>query len=137
MPTGRGVSISADLLAQDIKVTDKTVPDGDRLPEHQPEVRGGIELGVPLFFAAEGMAAVRYTGSQHCLHPDTGEFVKLGSETVGNVGLQRTWRVRAGTGLLSSLKTMLAVDNVTDSAVYDQCGLPQPGRTLRFGIQLR
>jgi len=136
-PSGRGISVSADLLAQNIKVRDKTIPDGDRLPEHQPEVRGGIELGIPLLFEIEGLAAARYTGTQHCLHPDTGEFQKLGSETVGNVGIQKTWQIRSTPGLLSSLRTMLAVDNITDSAVYDQCGLPQPGRTLRFGVQLR
>ena len=137
IPAQRGVSISADLLAQNITVRDKTIPNGERLPEHQPEIRGGVELGIPLLFAIEGMAAVRHTGSQHCLHPDTGEFEKLSSETIGNIGVQRTWRLRRGTGLLSSLRTMLSLDNITDSAVYDQCGLPQPGRTLRFGIQLR
>ena len=136
IPSQRGISISADLLAQNIKVKDKTIPDGDRLPEHQPEFRGGVELGVPLFMSIEGLAAVRHTGAQHCLHPDSGEFVKLDAETVGNLGVHRTWRLRRE-GLLSSLKTMVALDNVTDSAVYDQCGLPQPGRTLRFGIQLR
>jgi iron complex outermembrane receptor protein len=136
IPTQRGISLSADLLAQNIKVEDKTIPDGERLPEHQPEFRGGVELGVPLFMSIEALAAVRHTGVQHCLHPDSGEFVKLGAETVGNLGVHRTWRLR-NRGVLSSLKTMIALDNVTDSAVYDQCGLPQPGRTLRFGIQLR
>jgi iron complex outermembrane receptor protein len=136
VPTERGISLSADLLAQNIEVKDKTIPDGERLPEHQPEFRGGVELGVPLFMNIEGLAAVRHTGAQHCLHPDSGEFVKLGAETVGNLGVHRTWRLRRQ-GLLSTLKTMIAMDNVTDSAVFDQCGLPQPGRTLRFGIQLR
>ena len=137
LPARRGISISADLLMQAITVRDKTIPNGERLPEHQPEIRGGVELGIPLMFAVEGIAAVRYTGTQHCLHPDSGEFATLSSETIGNVGVQRTWQLGRGRGLLSSLKTMLALDNVTDSAVYDQCGLPQPGRTLRFGIQLR
>jgi iron complex outermembrane receptor protein len=136
-PVERGVSMAADLLVQDVKVRDQTIPEGDRRPEHQPETRGGIELGIPLLFEAEGLAAVRYTGAQYCLHPDLDAFQKLDAETIGHVALQRTWQVRSGTGLLSRLKTILAVDNVTDSAVYDQCGLPQPGRTLRFGIQLR
>ncbi|MBC7791519.1 MAG: TonB-dependent receptor [Anaerolineae bacterium] len=137
IPSASGISVSADLLVQDINVRDKTISNGDRLPEHQPEVRGGIELDVPLFFDSQGIAALRYVGAQHCLNPDSGAFQKLERETVGNVGVQRTWRLRTGPGILSSLRTMLALDNVTDSAIYDQCGLPQPGRTLRFGIQLR
>jgi iron complex outermembrane receptor protein len=44
-------------------------------------------------------------------------------------------RVRSS-GLLGRLKAVFGVDNVTDAAVYDQCGLPQPGRTLRLGFQL-
>jgi iron complex outermembrane recepter protein len=137
LPTGRGLSVSADVLVQNIKVRDKTIPDGERFPENNPELRGGVELGIPLMFAFEGIAALRHTGSQHCIDPDTGEFEELSSETIGNVAVQRTWRLGRGTGLLSSLKTMLALDNITDSALYDSCGLPQPGRTLRFGIQLR
>ena len=41
------------------------------------------------------------------------------------------------TGLLRSLRAQLGLDNAADAAVFDQCGLPQPGRTLRLGIELR
>ncbi len=30
-----------------------------------------------------------------------------------------------------------SMDNVTNAAVYEQCGLPRAGRTLRLGIDLR
>jgi hypothetical protein len=30
----------------------------------------------------------------------------------------------------------LNLDNATDSLVLDQCGLPQPGRTLRIQLRL-
>ena len=136
-PTERGMWFAADLLIQDVQVRDQTIPDGDRRPEHQPELRGGIEIGLPLFFQTEGMAAIRHTGTQYCLNPDTDAYDKLDAETVGNVAVHRTWQLGSGQGLLSSLRTLLAIDNVTDSAVYDQCGLPQPGRTLRLGVQLR
>jgi iron complex outermembrane receptor protein len=90
-----------------------------------------------MFFQVDGMANVRYTGSQYCLHPDLDEFQKIDGEAVGNIAAHRTFRLGSGQGLLGSLRAMLALDNVTDRAVYDQCGLPQPGRTLRFGIQVR
>lgn len=28
-------------------------------------------------------------------------------------------------------------DNLTDEVIYDQCGLPQPGRTFRVQLRLR
>jgi iron complex outermembrane receptor protein len=56
-----------------------------------------------------------------------------------DVGLDREWHLGGAnaTGLLRRLRASLALDNVADAAVYDQCGLPQPGRTLRFGVTLR
>ena len=33
-------------------------------------------------------------------------------------------------------RIFLALDNATDSVVLDQCGLPQPGRTLRLQIRV-
>jgi hypothetical protein len=29
------------------------------------------------------------------------------------------------------------MDNITDAAIFDQCGLPQPGRTVRVGVTWR
>jgi outer membrane receptor protein involved in Fe transport len=34
------------------------------------------------------------------------------------------------------IRLSLDVENATDAALYDQCGLPQPGRTMRMGIEL-
>jgi hypothetical protein len=31
----------------------------------------------------------------------------------------------------------VGVDNLTDEVIYDQCGLPQPGRTLRIQLRVR
>jgi iron complex outermembrane receptor protein len=35
-------------------------------------------------------------------------------------------------GAFRWLRAVLALDNAGNKAVYDQCGLPQPGRTLRL-----
>ena len=40
-------------------------------------------------------------------------------------------------GLLDTAVTVLTFDNVGNAAVFDQCGLPQPGRTLRVMMTLR
>jgi iron complex outermembrane recepter protein len=132
----RAVSLTGDVLAQHVRVRDR-VAAAERRPEHQPEVRGSLELGVPLPLAARGTAAARYTGTQYCVHPDAGTQVRLGAQTEGNLAAERRWLLGRGAGLLESVRALVALDNVNDATVYDQCGLPQPGRTLRIALQLR
>jgi iron complex outermembrane receptor protein len=36
-----------------------------------------------------------------------------------------------------ALRALVSVDNVGNATVYDQCGLPQPGRTVRLMLTLR
>jgi iron complex outermembrane receptor protein len=139
----RGVSFTGDLLAQRVRLYDETLPadrPNERRPEHQPQVRGSFDVGVPLPLGMRGSALARVTGRQFCQHPDLGRQVELGAQTVGDAALSRGWSLApAGRGarLLRALRATLALDNVTDATVYDQCGLPQPGRTLRFGLELR
>jgi iron complex outermembrane receptor protein len=130
------VSLAGDVLAQHVRVRDRAAG-AARRPEHQPEVRGSLELGVPLPLAVRGAAAARYTGTQYCVHPDAGMQVRLGPQTEGNLAVERGWVLGRGAGLLQSIRALLALDNVNDATVYDQCGLPQPGRTLRVALQLR
>jgi iron complex outermembrane recepter protein len=132
----RAISLTGDLLAQQVRVRDR-LAGAERRPEHQPEVRSSLELGLPLPLALRGTATARYTGTQYCVHPDAGTQVRLGAQTKGDVAVERSWGLGRGRGLLKSIRALAALDNVTDATVYDQCGLPQPGRTLRVGLQLR
>ena len=64
--------------------------------------------------------------------------MRLGGQTTGDAALSRAWTLGgARARLLRTLRATLALDNLTDATVYDQCGLPQPGRTLRLAIELR
>jgi iron complex outermembrane recepter protein len=130
------VSLSGDVVAQHVRVRDRAAA-AARRPEHQPEVRGSLELGVPLPFAARGTATARYTGTQYCVHPDAGTQVRLGAQTEANLTVERRWVLGRGAGLLHSVRALFALDNVNDATVYGQCGLPEPGRTLRAALQLR
>lgn len=132
----RTVSLTGDLLAQHVRVHDDSAR-AERRPEHQPEVRGSLELGVPLPAAVRAFAAARYTGTQYCVHPDTGGQERLGDQTEANVALERSWVLRRDSDVFGALRTVLALDNATDATVYDQCGLPQPARTLRLVVQIR
>jgi iron complex outermembrane receptor protein len=132
----RAIVLTGDLLAQRVRVQDDSA-NAERRPEHQPEVRGSLELGVPLPALVRAFAGVRYTGTQYCVHPDAGNQVRLGGQTEGNAAVERNWSLGRGTAAFGALRTILALDNLTDATVYDQCGLPQPGRTLRLVVQLR
>ena len=136
--SSRAIALSADLTAQHVRVHDPSVSGDERRPEHQPEFRAGTGLAVELPLDLTGQAAARYTGSQSCVHPDLEREVKLDSQLSGDVGVARSWTLRgAARGLLRVLRVTLMLDNVADAAVYDQCGLPQPGRSLRLGFDLK
>jgi iron complex outermembrane receptor protein len=135
VPVGRGVSLSGDVLIQDVKVEDR-IANVPRQVEHQPGFRANVQIGVPVPAHVNATAALRHTGRLYCMHPDNGNLVELQAETVLDVGASRAFTVRSGGGMLSTLKVMLGMDNAGDAAVYDQCGLPQPGRTIRIGFQL-
>jgi iron complex outermembrane receptor protein len=132
----RAVSLTGDLIAQHVRVRDRLVA-AERRPEHQPEVRGALELGFPLPLALRAVTGARYTGTQYCVHPDAGSQVRLGAQTETNLVVERTWSIGRAGSLLQSLRFLAALDNAGDATVYDQCGLPQAGRTLRAAMQLR
>jgi iron complex outermembrane receptor protein len=135
-----GLAVNGDLTLQRVRVYDRTVTEGDvlRRAEHQPEQRGSLAVTVPLPLAVSGVVAGRYVGRQYCVTPDAAAPVRLRGRGAGDAALSREFTLRgAGRSLLRALSATLALDNVGDATVYDQCGLPQPGRTLRVGIELR
>ena len=131
----RQVSLNADALVQRIEVFDQTANDAERHSENNPEVRGRLELGVPLPWQIRGFATTRHTGKQYCLNEETQSWMTLGSATATDLAVQRTSAVNSGP--FRSMRTVLSFDNVGNVSVFDQCGLPQPGRTLRLMVTLR
>jgi iron complex outermembrane receptor protein len=132
-----GMRVSADLTVQRIRVTDQLLAAGlpnERRAEHTPEIRGALDLSMPLPADLRANGALRVTGAQYCVHPDLGYQVRLGAQSIGDVGVSREF---AGRGIFRAMRALVAVDNVTDATVYDQCGLPQAGRTVRVGVELR
>jgi iron complex outermembrane recepter protein len=132
----RAVTLNGDATLQRIRIVDVLANDAQRRAENNPERRGRLELGLPLPSQYRAIATARYTGTQYCLNADTGNSDELRARTMGDLGVQRTFGLRQG-GLFRSLRALVALDNVGNVAVYDQCGLPQPGRTLRMSLTLR
>ena len=133
----RPVTLNGDALLQNIEIRDQTLAGQPaRHSENNPETRGALELGVPLPLALRGIANMRYTGTQYCLNADTGNEMTLDSQVQSDLAMERIFAL-SGRGGLSMLRALVAIDNVGDATVFDQCGLPQPGRTLRVMFTLR
>ncbi|HJU75949.1 MAG TPA: TonB-dependent receptor, partial [Gemmatimonadaceae bacterium] len=133
----RAVTLTGDAMLQRIAIFDQTAAgEPQRHAENNPEARGTLELGVPLPLALRGIANSRYTGKQFCLNADTGNEMTLDSQVETDLAVERSFALGGRSGL-RVLRALIAVDNVSDATVFDQCGLPQPGRTLRLMFSLR
>ena len=131
----RAVTLTGDATLQDISIADQ-LAGGIRHAENNPELRGMLELGLPLPARLRGFANARYTGTQYCIHGDTGGEMQLPARAQTNLALERRFSL-ATRGAVRALRAVLALDNATNTAIYDQCGLPQPGRTLRLMVSFQ
>ncbi|MFN5582086.1 TonB-dependent receptor plug domain-containing protein [Gemmatimonas sp.] len=134
----KGATISADATLQHIRVIDQTITgnaNNERRAEHNPERRASFAVTSPAWRGVRTSLMARHIGAQYCQHPDLGRQVELGAQTISDAAVTRTFAIRSR-GLLQRLTAIIAVDNIGDRAAYDQCGLPQAGRTVRFGVTI-
>ncbi|MDP2955197.1 MAG: TonB-dependent receptor [Longimicrobiales bacterium] len=130
------VQFGGDFTLQSVELVDPAAA-ASRQPENLPKASGSAYLRLPLAAGVGASADVRYTGSQFCQHPDTGADVELDGGAVLNANLARTWSLSATRGgPFSRLETRVSADNLGNKALYDQCGLPRPGRLLRFQVRI-
>jgi iron complex outermembrane receptor protein len=130
-----GLSLAANLTAQSVEFED---PDATlEHPENQPELVAGLGADLDIRRGFRLGASVRYTGEQFALDPDTGILTTLSAGTQLDLDLRRDWRIGSGSGWVTTLGTMIAVDNLTDEALFDAYGLPGPGRLFRFELRLQ
>jgi len=132
------LELSGSLTLQRVKLTN-TQSDEVSQPENLPEVFGELAARFPLPFQLRGGAGLAYTGEQFCLDPISGEDSMLHGEAIIGASLSRSFPlgVSWGGGSFSTLDARLSLDNAGDTALYDACGLPEPGRRIRFEIRLR
>ncbi|MBX3147754.1 MAG: TonB-dependent receptor [Gemmatimonadales bacterium] len=132
VPIG-AVTLSADLTLQSIGISDTAaVP---RQPEGLPEVYGSVRTRFPLPVGLFGGVDLGFTGRQFCIDPGTGADTRLDGGALFGAELSRRWSVRRG-GMLSRLEARVSLENLGDRAVFDQCGLPLPGRSLRLLLRV-
>lgn len=130
------VVVSGDATLQKVELSESEGTE-EREPENLPEAFGSLGVQVPILQRTYLGARVSHTGEQFAIDPITGEDDQLDAETVVNAYLSRTWPFRTmRTGrIFTQVETRVSVDNISDVALYDAWGLPEPGR--RFRIELR
>jgi iron complex outermembrane receptor protein len=132
VPIG-AVTLAGDLTLQSVDLSDTAGV--KRAPENIPKVFGRLRSRFPLPLDLIGGVDLSLTGSQFCIDPGSGADTKLAGGVLVGTELGRRWSLRPA-GLLSRLETRVSIDNVGDRAIYDQCGLPGPGRLLRLLLRV-
>lgn len=130
------LQLSADALVQHVRIVDPAVRGAERKPENQPDLRLGADARFPAVAGFTLRTSVDHAGRQYCVNPDTQRNQALRAQTWTGGGVERAFALQ-GRSLFSRLVASLDIDNLLDAGVYDQCGLPQPGRTVRLGLALR
>ena len=104
-------------------------------PEYEPRVASRLSLSTPPYGGTTITGDYRFVSSQLCLNAESGAFDRL--DSTGSVDLQLRRRFTlGGRSTFANAEALISVANVTDGAIFDQCGLPQPGRTFRIQVRL-
>ena len=126
-------TFNGDLTLQDVK---GLAADGSEVElEYEPTVLGkvGVQLPLPAEFQLGG--DLRFTGEQRCENPEAGGLQPLDSSTSIDATLRRVFSFGRG-GALRRMDVSASLRNLTDAAVFDQCGLPQPGRLAQIQFRI-
>ena len=126
-------TLSGDLTIQDVSGINQN---GGRVElEYEPIVTGRFGLEAPLGEIFRASGDVRVIGSQMCENPERGGLQSLSGSGMIDLRLRGFFRLHSGSSL-SRVEAGVGLRNATDASVYDQCGLPQPGRTFQIQIRL-
>jgi hypothetical protein len=129
-----GAAVQMDLVGQRVRIADQLLGGSGRKPEHLPALRAMLDATVPVRAGVLVGASLQHLGAQYCVNPETDRDVGLAKQTVLGATAQRRWRFAGAAG--HGVRVLLGLDNLSNAAVYEQCGLPRAGRTLRFGVTL-
>jgi iron complex outermembrane receptor protein len=77
----------------------------------------------------------RFVGRQFCLNAESASLDELRRTHRFELQLRRLFAFERRS-TLANVDALVSVTNVTDNVIFDQCGLPQPGRTLRIQLRL-
>lgn len=127
------VLLTGDLTLQHVRGIDADGRSSELEYEPAAVARAGVRAALP--FEILGGADVAFMSDQACVNPEAGGLDHFGSDPRFDLRLTRPFTVRRG-GALSRLEARASLENVTDAASFDQCGLPNPGRRLSVSLRL-
>jgi iron complex outermembrane receptor protein len=127
------LTLGGNLVVQSVELLDPSA--ALEHPENLPEVSGGLRVEWPLPHRLALGAAMRYIGEQYAIEPDSGDQTTLPARARVDVDLGHTWCF--GPGQVSMLEARITAENLTDEAICDGFGLPEPGRTIRLELRLQ
>ena len=122
------VAVGGDLTLQRVRGED------DAELEYEPGVFGRVWCEAPFVWQSAVGFEARGTGVQRFIDLDSGVLSRLSPGLRLDLRLSRGFVTRAGPW--RRVDAVLAVENVADQAIFDQAGLPQPGRTVRLQARL-
>lgn len=110
--------------------------DGVRVtPEYEPRFFSRLDLSAPLFASIQGAVGYRYQAEQFCVSGSPDGVDRLSPNQSFDADLRRSFPL-AGSNSLRKLDVSIGLSNIGNGAIFDQCGLPQAGRTLRIQLRL-
>lgn len=129
----RGFDVRGDLSLQNISLREGEGEPRMR-PEYQPEVAGGLRVARSFAGVLQAHAGLEVLGTQFGANAETGDFDRVGSSAYLELGAAA--RVGSGLAGLPPLTVSAVLENLTDEGIFDQLGLPRPGRTLRIQVEI-
>jgi len=125
--------LRGDVTLQRARLSDATIVNpAERRPEDVPEMFGSLFAAMPVGRGFETQARMRAVGATRCTNPNTSTLDTQDGAQAIDLGVQRRW---SATRTLGAVTAALQMENVADAAIYDKCGLPQAGRTLRLTLR--
>lgn len=129
----RGTLLSGDLTLQDVTGWN---PEGSAVDlEYEPAFMAKLGVQREALWDVVASADLSVVGSQLCQNPEIGGLESFDTSPRIDLGLRRILRL-PGLGDSATGELSLSVSNVGDAAIFDQCGLPQPGRMLSVRVRL-
>lgn len=128
------VGLRADATLQRVNLLDDGGEETGEKPEYQPEVDLGLAADAVLPLGLRAAGEMEFLGTQFGANPMTGEFEEIDPTVYLELGLSR--RFEEPPGNLPPLTLSVTAENLGDEDIFDQLGLPRPGRTVRFEVTL-
>jgi iron complex outermembrane receptor protein len=124
------IALGGDATVQHVRGLDDTEL------EYEPAFHGKAWVEAPLPADVRAGVVAEGFGRQRYIDIDTGGFGTLARSLRLDLRFSRAFRLGVAGGPWRRLTATLAVENLADQAVFDQAGLPQPGRTVAVQMRL-